>query len=103
MTPQSRPHPLKEVRPRTRSEFVWDVLALQVKLLIGSAIGFLLGPATLIAAFLDLIFKSGPHGSRFYRVLTWGRQFEEALGFYDALHRTYDSIDVPGELDPAKD
>ena len=103
MTPQLRPRPRNEVRPRTRSDFVWDVLALQVKLIIGSVLSFLLGPATLIAAFLDLIFKSGPHGSRFYRVLDWGRQFDESLGLYAALHRTYESIDVPEELNSAKD
>ena len=76
-----------DTRLRTRSSFVWDVLALQVKLMIGSLLGFVLGPVTLAAAFLDLIFKSGSHGSRFYRVLDWGRQFDQALGLYAALHR----------------
>jgi hypothetical protein len=71
---------------------------LQVKLIIGSVLSFVLGPATLAAAFLDLIFKSGSHGSRFYRVLDWGRQFEEGLGLYAALHRRYETINVPGEL-----
>jgi len=80
--------PLRDGSPRrTRSGFVWDVLALQVKLIIGSLLGFVLGPATLAAAFLDLIFKSGSHGSRFYRVLDWGRQSDQALGLYAALHR----------------
>ena len=79
--------PLGDARLRTRSDFVRDVLSLQVKLVIGSLLGFVLGPATLAAAFLDLIFKSGSHGSRFYRVLDWGRQSDEALGLYAALHR----------------
>ena len=95
--------PSGEPRPRTRSEFVWDVLVLQIKLVIGSALSFALGPATLVAAFLDLIFKSGSHGSRFYRVLHWGRQFDEALGLYAALHRRYEGIEAIAELNRSQE
>lgn len=74
-----------------------------MKLIIGSVLSFILGPATLAAAALDLIFKSGSHGSRFYRVLHWGRQLDEALGLYAALHNRYETIDVPDELDRSED
>lgn len=103
MTVAPPPQRLGDEHPRTRSDFVWDVLVLQVKLIVGSVLGFVLGPATLVAAALDLIFKSGSHGSRFYRVLDWGRQFDEALGLYAALNRRYETITVPSELDRSED
>jgi hypothetical protein len=49
-------------------------------------------PATLAAALLDLIFRSGSHGSRFYRVLEWGRRSEEAIGLYTALEPDRDVL-----------
>ena len=70
---------------RSRGQFFRDVLVLQLKLLAGNVHNFILIPATLAAAFLDLIFTSGGHGARFYRVLEWGRQAEEAIGLYSAL------------------
>jgi hypothetical protein len=94
----SAPPPLDEARVHTRSDFVWDVLELQVKLVVGGLLSFILGPATLAAAFLELIWKSGSHGSRFYRVLDWGRQSEEALGLYAALRRRYETIDKPASI-----
>ena len=78
---------LPEVEPDGRWRFLRDVLVLQLKLLIGNLHNFVLIPATLAAAMLDLVFKSGRHGSRFYRVLDWGRQADEAIGLYSALDR----------------
>jgi len=72
---------------RGRWPFLRDVLVLQLKLLVGNLHNFVLIPATLGAAGLDLIFKSSRHGSRFYRVLGWGRQADEAIGLYSALDR----------------
>ncbi|HEY1614451.1 MAG TPA: hypothetical protein VGF97_12245 [Rhizomicrobium sp.] len=71
----------------SRWHFLRDVLVLQLKLLIGNLHNFVLIPATLAAALVDLLFKSERHGSRFYRVLDWGRQAEEAIGLYSALDR----------------
>jgi hypothetical protein len=71
-----------------------------VKLAVGGFLSFILGPATLAAAFLDLIFKSESRGSRFYRVLDWGRQSDEALGLYVALQQKYETINAPAEVDP---
>ncbi len=92
-----------DARPRTRLEFVCDVLVLQIKLIIGSVLSFVLGPATLAAAGLDLLFKSGSHGSRFYRVLAWGQQADEGLKLYSALHKRYETIDMPAEVDRRDD
>jgi hypothetical protein len=78
--------------PYGRWPFIRDVLVLQVKLLIGNVHNLILVPATTAAAVLDLIFKSGPHGSRFYRVLEWGRRADEAIGLYGALDRHDDQL-----------
>jgi hypothetical protein len=73
--------------PHGRWPFIRDVLVLQLKLLIGNLHNFILVPATLGAAALDLVFKSGRHGGRFYRVLNWGRRADEAIDLYGALER----------------
>jgi hypothetical protein len=73
--------------PGGRWPFIRDVLVLQLKLLIGNLHNFFLIPATMGAAALDLVFKSGGHGARFYRVLDWGRRAEEAINLYGALDR----------------
>ena len=78
--------------PRGRWPFIRDVLVLQVKLLIGNVHNLILVPATTVAAALDLVFKSGRHGSRFYRVLEWGRRADEAIGLYGALDRHDDEL-----------
>jgi hypothetical protein len=70
---------------RSRGQFIRDVLMLQLKLLAGNAHNFILIPTSLAAALLDFIFQSAGHGARFYRVLEWGRQAEEAIDLYSAL------------------
>jgi hypothetical protein len=82
-------------RPHTRRMFVRDVLILQVKLLLGNLHNFVLIPATLGAAALDLVVKTGPHGSRFYRVLDWGRRAEDAIDLYGALDHLHPETDEP--------
>ncbi|MGH6876679.1 MAG: hypothetical protein ACREHV_04785 [Rhizomicrobium sp.] len=81
------PSPHSDNQPDSRWPFLRDVLVLQLKLLIGNLHNFILIPATMGAAVLDLIFKSGRHGSRFYQVLDWGRRAEDAIGLYGALDR----------------
>jgi hypothetical protein len=71
-------------RPGRRA-VILDVILFQLKLLISGGLHFLLSPATLAAAFLDLIWQSSRHGSRFYRVLEWGHRAEEALGLFAAF------------------
>jgi hypothetical protein len=75
---------------RTRGAFLRDVFDLQWKLILGNLHNFILIPMTLGAAVLDLVLRSGPHGSRFYRVLAWGRHAEEAIDLYGALDRGRD-------------
>lgn len=87
MTEPYSPRPVGDGEPHGRWTFIRDVLALQLKLLIGNLHNLILIPATMAAAGLDLLFRSGRHGSRFYRVLDWGRRAEEAIGLYSALDR----------------
>jgi hypothetical protein len=81
----------KEDAAHARWRFIGDVLVLQLKLVLGNLHNLLLIPATLGAAALDLIFKADKHGARFYRVLGWGRQADEAIGLYNALDRDEES------------
>lgn len=84
--------PVPEDEPDGRWPFLRDVLVLQLKLLIGNLHNFVLIPATLAAAALDILFKSVRHGSRFYRVLDWGRRADEAIGLYSALDRKEEPV-----------
>ena|SRR5579862_758481 len=79
---ESGPPPARE---RTRWQFFRDVLALQLKLLVGNLHDFILIPVSLVAAFFDLVFKWGGHGALFYRVLEWARWTDAAIGTYSAL------------------
>jgi len=88
--------PPRDDRDDGRWLFVRDVIVLQFKLMLGNLHNFVLIPATLAAAALDLVFKSGPHGSRFYRVLDWGRRAEEAIGLYSALDDLRPDADEAG-------
>lgn len=91
--------PQHGVEPEGRWPFIRDVLVLQVKLLIGNLHNLILVPATTVAALLDLFVKSDRHGSRFYRVLEWGRQADEAIGLYDALDRHEEHPKRPVSVD----
>lgn|SRR5215469_3371862 len=84
---------------RTRWRFFCDVLKLQLKLLAGNVHNFILIPATLAAALLDFFFRSGSHGSRFYHVLEWGRQADEAIGLYSALDTDKDVLKRNASVD----
>jgi len=77
---------------RTRWHFYRDVLALQLKLLAGNVHNFILIPATLAAALIDVFFRFGSHGALFYRVLEWGRRADEAIGLYSALDTDRDAL-----------
>jgi hypothetical protein len=78
------PEPIPE-DPHARWIFIRDVLVLQLKLLLGNVHNFILIPATMVAAALDLFVKSDRHGGRFYKVLEWGRELDERIGLYSAL------------------
>jgi hypothetical protein len=48
-------------------------------------------PISLIAAGIDLVFKSDRQGGLFYRVLRWGSHSEELIDVYSSIkHETRD-------------
>jgi hypothetical protein len=71
--------------PHARWRFLRDVLVFQIKLIIGNLHNFLFVPVSLVAAAADLFFKSGKQGARFYRVMEWARDGDEAIDLYSAL------------------
>ncbi len=69
----------------TRWTFLRDVAVFQAKMALDNLRDFALMPASLVAAGLDLAFKSEKEGSRFYRVLNWGKHSEEIINVYGAI------------------
>lgn len=68
-----------------RWKFLRDVAVFEFKMFLDNVRDFALMPASLIAAGLDLVLKSEKEGSRFYRVLNWGKQSEEIINVYGAI------------------
>lgn len=68
-----------------RWKFLRDVAVFEFKMFLDNVRDFALMPASLVAAGLDLILKSDKEGSRFYRVLQWGKQSEEIINVYGAI------------------
>ncbi|MBV9570258.1 MAG: hypothetical protein JO056_03365 [Alphaproteobacteria bacterium] len=74
-----------EERPHSRWTFLRDVLVFQLKLLLGNLHNLVFVPISLIAAGADILFLSGRQGARFYKVMEWAREGDEAIGLYSAL------------------
>jgi hypothetical protein len=77
--------PIEPEDPHARWTFFRDVLVFQVKLVLGNLHNFVFVPISLAAAGVDLLFRSGRQGARFYRVMEWARHVDEAIGLYSAL------------------
>jgi hypothetical protein len=71
--------------PHTRWHFMRDVLAFQLKLVIGNIQNFVLVPISLGAAALDVVIKGKRHGEKFYWVMEWGRRTDEMINVYGAI------------------
>jgi hypothetical protein len=71
--------------PHARWRFMRDVLAFQLKLMVGNLHNFIFVPVSLAAAAADLLFRHERQGARFYKVMEWARHGEEAIGLYSAL------------------
>jgi len=93
---ETAPEPAAEVLPETQAgqpgadsherwSFLRDVLVFQVKLVLGNIHNFVFVPVSLAAAAADVFFKHERHGSRFYKVMEWAKQGDEAIGLYSAL------------------
>ncbi|MEO5717971.1 MAG: hypothetical protein ABIR29_05305, partial [Chthoniobacterales bacterium] len=55
--------------PNDHWKFLRDVLVYQLKMLLDNIRDFALMPVSLLAAFIDLVFKGERQGSFFYQVL----------------------------------
>jgi len=86
--PAPQPNP-EAPRPNAdaRWAFIRDVLVFEVKLILDNFRDFLLVPASLIAAGLDLCLKGEREGERFYKVLEWGRHSEAVIDVYSCIER----------------
>jgi hypothetical protein len=74
-----------------RWRFLRDVAVFQLKMLLDNVRDFALMPVSLIAAGIDLVFKTDRQGGLFYRVLRWGSHSEEVIDVYSPIkHETRD-------------
>jgi hypothetical protein len=81
---------------QARWRFLRDVVVFQLKMALDNVRDFALMPISLVAAALDLLFKSDREGALFYRVLRWGSHSEEMINVYSPIkHETRDF-----EIDP---
>jgi len=85
----SAPGPPAVIPASSKNDDHWhffrDVLAFQVKMLLGNVRDFALMPISLVAALIDLVFKGERQGSLFYQVLKWGAHSEEMLDTYSMI------------------
>ena len=77
-----------------RWNLIRDTAVLQVKLIIDGLRDFLLVPASLIAAIVSLsTTKDGRPGPHFYKLLTLGKQSEQAIDLFGAHKHAPDEIE----------
>lgn len=70
----------------SRWPFLRDVLVFQLKMLLGNLLNVVLAPVSIVATLADLAFRPrARHGERFYKVLEFGREVEEAINAYGAI------------------
>ena len=68
-----------------RWRFLRDVMVFQLKLFMDNVRDFALIPISLVAALIDLVYKSEREGTLFYKVLRWGAHSEEVIDVYSAI------------------
>lgn len=74
-----------------RWRFLRDVAVFQLKMLLDNVRDFALMPISLIAAGIDLVFKTDRPGGLFNRVLRWGSHSEDVIDVYSSIkHETRD-------------
>ena len=74
--------------PHAHWKFLRDVAVFEMKLALNNMHNFVQIPLTLAVALLDLVFKHGEHGSRFYWLVEKGRLIDDSIGIYSIIdHR----------------
>lgn len=81
--------PPGEMPPKdTRWKFLRDVAVFELKLTINNFHNFFQVPLTMAVALVDLIFKHGEEGSRFYWLVEQGRTIDDHIDIYSIIeHR----------------
>lgn len=72
---------------RTRWVILRDLLIFQVKLVLDGAKDLVLGPVSIAAAALDVVFPDGQPGRRFYAVMRVGEKFDRWLSLFAAADK----------------
>ena len=75
----------KQEKPETnsRSEVLYDMLVLQLKLIVDSVRDLMLMPLALIATLSGLIMHQTSPGRYLYRLLSYGKASEKWIGLFD--------------------
>jgi hypothetical protein len=68
-----------------RWKFIRDVAAFELKLTINNFHNFFQVPLTLAVALIDLVFKHGEEGSRFYWLVEQGRVIDDHIDIYSII------------------
>ena len=78
-----------------RWKFLRDVVVFQLKMLLDNVRDLALMPLAALAALLDLIMRGEREGTRFYKVLRWGRHSERVIDVYSAIeHHPPDDFEI---------
>jgi hypothetical protein len=82
------PAPPPATNADKRWQFLRDVAVFELKLTLNNLHNFFQVPATLAVALIDLIFKHGEEGSRFYWLVEQGRLIDDHIDIYSIVeHR----------------
>jgi hypothetical protein len=68
-----------------RWKFLRDVAAFELKLALNNIHNFIQIPLTLAVALVDVIFKHGEEGSRFYWLVKQGRMIDDHIDIYSIV------------------
>jgi hypothetical protein len=68
-----------------RWKFLRDVAVFELKLVLNNVHNFIQVPLTLGVALIDVIFKHGEEGSRFYWLVKQGRMIDDHIDIYSII------------------
>ena len=81
--PTPQPQPLSPRDARWR--FMRDVAVFELKLMLNNVHNFIQVPLTLATALVDVIFRHGEEGSRFYWLVKQGRMIDDHIDIYSII------------------
>jgi hypothetical protein len=96
------PEPVTDIPntdPHARWKFLRDVGVFQFKLFLNNVHNFVQIPLTLVVAAVDLIFKTEPEGTRFYKLLEYGRTIDDSIDIYGVIAHREKSMNASYTVD----